>query len=47
MRASPITRMSSVDPDQRVLSGLNCRKLLKMTDKQAADYSNSVYLGVN
>ena len=25
MRASPITRMSSVDPDQRVLSGLYCR----------------------
>ena len=24
MRASPITRMSSVDPDQRVLSGLYC-----------------------
>ena len=26
MRASPITRMSSVDPDQRVLSGQTCNK---------------------
>ena len=24
MRASPVTRMSSVDPDQRVISGLTC-----------------------
>ena len=26
MRASPITRMSSVDPDQRVLSGRTCKR---------------------
>ena len=27
MRASPVTRMSSVDPDQRVISGLTCINL--------------------
>ena len=27
MRASPITRMSSVDPDQRVLSGPTCTNI--------------------
>ena len=29
MRASPIRRMSSVDPDQRVISGLTCTQEIR------------------
>ena len=32
LRASPITHMRLVDPDQRVITGLKCNKICKLFD---------------